>query len=67
MKKVDEAIAAAEEGDSDKAEKKLSETAKKLDDKVEGEKRAEAIVWLGQLAELLGVDLEIDDEEDEDD
>ena len=66
MKNVDEAIAAAEEGDLDKAEKKLSETAKKIDDKVEGEKRAEATVLLGQLADLLGVDLEIDDEDEDD-
>jgi len=63
MKKVDEAIAAADEGDSDKAEKKLSETAKKIDDKVEGEKRAESTRLLAQLADQLGLDLDTDDDD----
>jgi hypothetical protein len=62
MKKVDEAIAAADEGDSEKAEKKLSETAKKIDDKVEGEKRAESTRLLAQLADQLGVALDTDDD-----
>ena len=63
MKKVDEAIAAADEGDSDEAEKKLSETAKKIDDKIEGDKRAEATRLLAQLADQLGIDLDTDDDD----
>jgi hypothetical protein len=63
MKKVDEAIAAADEGDSDEAEKKLSETAKKIDDKIEGDKRAEATRLLAQLADQLGIDVDTDDDD----
>jgi eukaryotic-like serine/threonine-protein kinase len=65
MKKVDEAIEAREEGDTDKAEKKLSEVAEKIDDKVEEEKRAEASLLIAQLADLLGVDLQPGDDDDD--
>jgi len=67
MKKVDEAIEAAGEEDLDKSEEKLSESAKKLDEKLEGDKRDEANRLLHQLADLLGVDLETDDQDDRDD
>lgn len=67
MKKVDEAIEAAAEGDEDKAEKKLSETAKKLDDKLEDDSLPEAQLVLAQLADLLGVDFDPTAERDDDD
>ena len=67
MKKVDEAIEAAGEEDLDKSEEKLSESAKKLDEKLEGDKRDEATLLLRQLADLLGVDLETEDQDDRDD
>lgn len=67
MKKVDEAIEAAADGDEDKAEKKLSETAKKLDDKLDGESLPEAQNLLARLAELLGVDFDSTGDGDDDD
>jgi hypothetical protein len=67
MKKVDEAIEAAGEEDFDKSQEKLSESAKKLDEKLEGDKRDEATLLLRQLADLLGVDLETEDQDDRDD
>ncbi|HEX6301090.1 MAG TPA: serine/threonine-protein kinase [Acidimicrobiia bacterium] len=66
MKKIDEAIEAAGEEDLDKAEKKLSESAKKLDEKLEGDKRDDATLLLQQLADLLGVDLETEGQDDRD-
>jgi len=67
LKKVDEAIEAAGVGDFDKSQEKLSESAMKLDEKLEGGKRDEAHLLLHQLADLLGVDLETDDRDDRDD
>lgn len=64
MKKVDEGIEAAAEGDLDKARKKLVETRRRLEEKLEGEKLAVARDQLAELAELLGVDLEDDDDDD---
>lgn len=67
MKKIDEAIAAAGEGDLDKTEKKLSEAAKKLDEQLEDEKRRDATLLLEQLADLLEVDLANEDRDEDDD
>ncbi len=64
MKKVDEGIGAAAEGDLDKAEKKLVETERRLEEKLDGDKLAAASGALAELAELLGVDLEGDDDDD---
>lgn len=64
MKKVDEGIEAAAEGDLDKAGKKLVETERRLEEKLDGEKLAAARDHLAELAELLGVDLEDDDDDD---
>jgi len=66
VKKVDEGIDAADQGDLDKAEKKLVETQKRLED-LDGEKRADALAALSELADLLGVDLERDDNGERDD
>lgn len=64
MKRVDEGIEVAAEGDLDKAEKKLVETERRLEEKLDGEKLAAARSALAGLAELLGVDLEEDDDDD---
>ena len=66
VKKVDEGIEAAKEGDLEKAEKKLVETRERLED-LDGEKGADALAALGELADLLGVDLERGDRGDDDD
>jgi serine/threonine protein kinase len=58
MKKVDEAIVAATSDDDRKAEEKLSEVARKIDDELEGDARDEAMALLEDLAEQLDVDLE---------
>ena len=67
MKKIDEAIEAAGEGDLDKTEKKLSEAAKKLDEQLEDEKRRDATLLLEQLADLLEVDIANEDRDEDDD
>lgn len=64
MKVVDEGIEAAAEGDLDKAEKKLVEAGRRLEKKVDGERLAASREQLAELAELLGV--ELDDEDDDD-
>lgn len=67
MKKVDEAIEAAEKGDSKESAKKLEEAAKDLEERLEGERLARARAALQHLAELLGVSLgDQDDDEDDD-
>jgi eukaryotic-like serine/threonine-protein kinase len=63
MKKVDEAIAAAASDDDRKAEQKLSEVAKKVDDKLAGDTRDEAVALLEDLADQLEVDLDAPPEE----
>jgi thioredoxin-like negative regulator of GroEL len=68
MKKVDEAIEAAEKGDSKESAKKLEEAAKDLEERLEGERLARARAALQHLAELLGVSLgDQDDDEDDND
>ena len=57
MKKVDEAIAASTSDDDRKAEQKLSEVARKVDDKLEGDTRDEAMSLLEDLADQLEVEL----------
>lgn len=64
MKTVDEGIEAAAEGDLDKAEKKLVETERRLEEKLDGDKLDAARDHLAELAELLGIDLEDDDDDD---
>lgn len=66
MKKVDEAIAFATEGESKEAEKSLSEVAKRVGDKVEGESREESLAALEQIADALGIELEVRDDKDDD-
>jgi eukaryotic-like serine/threonine-protein kinase len=66
LKKVDEAIEAANEDDLDKAEEKLSEAAKDFEDKLEGDRASQALLVLDQLAALLGVELDRDDDDDDD-
>lgn len=63
MKNVDEGIEAAAEGDPKKAEKKLVETERRLEEKLEGDKLAAAGGALAELAELLGVAFEEDDDD----
>lgn len=67
MKKIDEAIEAADEGDTEKAGEQLSETLKRIDEKVGGEKHAEAMLQLNQLADQLGAELNTEDRDDRDD
>ena len=71
MKKVDEAIDAASDGDDRRAGQKLSEAASKLDEKLEDETQDEAMDLLADLAEQLDVELDLDpnrgDREDEND
>jgi hypothetical protein len=67
MKKVDEAIEAAEKGDSKESAKKLEEAAKDLEERLEGERLARARAALQHLAELLGVSLGDQDDDDDDD
>ena len=66
MKKVDEAVVLAMDGESKKAEKKLSEVAKQVGDKVDGESRDEALDILGQIADVLGIEFEGPGEADDD-
>jgi eukaryotic-like serine/threonine-protein kinase len=58
MKKVDEAIVAAASDDDRKAERELSEVARKVEDKLEGDTRDETMALLDDLADQLEVDLE---------
>lgn len=67
MKKVDEGIEAALEGDFDKAEEKFEETDSRLEEKLEGQRLADARAALYQLAELVGVELDDDHDDDNDD
>ncbi|MGH3650953.1 MAG: protein kinase domain-containing protein [Acidimicrobiia bacterium] len=63
LKKVDEAIEAAERGDSKESAKKLEEAADKLEEKLEGERLTRARAALQHLAELLGVSFEDEDDD----
>jgi serine/threonine protein kinase len=65
LKKVDEAIEAANEDNLDKAEEKLSEAAKDFEDKLEEDRASQALLVLDQLAALLGVELDRDDDDDD--
>lgn len=67
MKKVDEAIAGVEEGDLEKAERELSDTARRVEDQLVGDNQARAMGALKDLADFLGVQLELADREDDDD
>lgn len=64
MNEVDKGIEAAAEGDLDKARKNLVEAEHRLDEKLDGEKLAAARDHLTELADLLGVDLEDDADDD---
>ena len=66
LEKVDEAIELVSEGDVDKASDRLRDAAKKMDDKLDGEQLEEARSALEKLADALGVPLE-DDRDDRDD
>lgn len=61
MKKVDEAIAAAREGDERKAEEKLREAARRVDEKLDDEDKDEALALLETLADQLGIELDTGD------
>lgn len=65
MKAVDEAIEAAMEGDLEGAEKKLVETDRRLEEKLEDEKLDDARATLRHLADLLGVRINDDDDGDD--
>lgn len=65
MKKVDEGIEEALEGDLDKAAEKLVETERRLEEKLEDDRLVDARAALHQLADLLGVDLTDRDHEDD--
>lgn len=64
MKKVDEGIEAALEGDLAKGEEKFEETDRRLDEKLDGRRLADARDALYVLAELVGV--EVDNDRDDD-
>jgi eukaryotic-like serine/threonine-protein kinase len=66
MKKVDEGIEAALGGDFDKAEEKFEETDGRLEEKLAGQRLADARAALHQLADLVGVELDDDDDDDDD-
>lgn len=66
MEKVDEAIAAADDGEQKEAEKKLSETARRLDEKLDGDRLSDAHEALEALADLLDVELESPDRDNDD-
>ncbi len=65
MKKVDEGIEAAREGDMDEAEDKLEEVEDHLDDELSGDRLDDARAALYELADLLGVELDGDDDDDD--
>lgn len=64
LDRIDQAIAAASGGDDKETEKKLRDAAKEIDDKLEGERRDNALAALLDLASLLGVDLTTEDDDD---
>jgi hypothetical protein len=65
MKLVDEAILLAAEGeDSEDVSKKLTDAAEDLAKKLEGTPRDQALSLLGELASILGVEIQPDSDED---
>ncbi|MCA1735487.1 MAG: serine/threonine protein kinase [Actinobacteria bacterium] len=65
QKKVDEAVAAAAEGDSAEAEKKLREASEAIEKKLDDSARDEVLSALEDLASALGLTLERSEDDDD--
>lgn len=66
MKKVDESVELAGEGETREAEKKLSKVAKRIDEKLDEESADDSFELLSEIAGLLGLDLDTRDREEDD-
>lgn len=64
LKKVDEAIAASEESDQEKASKKLNEAAEEVEKKLDEDSSQQVLSALDDLAAQLGVNLGTDQDTD---
>jgi eukaryotic-like serine/threonine-protein kinase len=67
IKKVDEGIEAALEGDLDDAEEKFEEVDRRLEEKLDGRRLADARAALYLLADLVAVEIDDDHDDDDDD
>lgn len=65
MKKVDESVELAGESETKEAEKKLSQVAKRIDEKLGEESADDSFALLSEIAGLLGLDLDTEDRDDD--